>query len=401
MSEPVTCVVVNKDEPALAPSESFLHAHIDRLPGRVISLIGPPCARYRDKGQGAPLLSQGFAGRALRRLPRTLGIATVTSQDERSVAHYLRRTGAEVVLAEYGPTAISVIGAVRRAGIPLVTHFHGWDAYVLAANPANGTAYQKVFRHSAAIIAVSRHMQDHLRRLGAPADRVIWNPCGPDVDTIPCATPRANPPHYISVGRPAPKKGLMVLLIAFSKVLEHEPAARLELVGVSDEGLPADLARALGISEAVRFHGFKSHAEVLRLMASARCYVQPSVTAPCGDMEGTPVALLEAMAAGLPIVATRHGGIEDVLAMTTAGILVDEHDAAATADAMLEYGRNPDRANDDGAAGRGIVRDHWAMQLRLNRLWEIVQCVRRGDDIALSDMARSSVVYPGPAPATT
>src|SRR5690606_34822913 len=122
-----------------------------------------------------------------------------------------------VVLAEYGPTAVAILPACETAGVPLVTHFHGWDAYVLAGAPAQAASYKEVYEKSEAIIAVSRHMKAHLVSLGAAPDKIVWNPCGTDIGDIP-AQPDKAPPTFLTVGRPAPKKAVVVSLLAFAKV---------------------------------------------------------------------------------------------------------------------------------------------------------------------------------------
>jgi glycosyltransferase involved in cell wall biosynthesis len=104
-------------------------------------------------------------------------------------------------------------------------------------------------------------------------------------------------------------------------------------------------------------------------MRRAAVFVQHSVTAPDGDTEGLPVGLLEAMAAGLAVVATRHAGIPEAVVEGETGLLVDEHDAAAMAAALVALLRDPERTRRLGAAGRARVlarftHDHVAARLR-------------------------------------
>jgi colanic acid/amylovoran biosynthesis glycosyltransferase len=383
-----TCVVVNKNRGALAPSESFLRAHIEQLPGRVRALIGNPCMRREGLVNRRPLMSLGLVSRGSRWLARRTGLATLERQDTRSLARYLTRERIQVVLAEYGPTAVTVLPACEEAKIPLVTHFHGWDAYVLGTSPEHASEYRAVFHASEAIIAVSRHQKRHLESIGAPADRVIWNPCGAEVvQGGHVASPERAPPTFITVGRPAPKKATIVSLLAFARVAKERPEARLELVGVGLDSLLHQATLALGFEDSVHFLGLLSHNEVLERLSAARCYVHPSVTAPDGDMEGTPVSVMEAMAAGLPVVATRHGGILDLLAGTSAGILVDEYDVDATARGMLVYADDPDRAGRDGREGRRLIQERWSMERSLGRLAEVLRLAAARDAESLARMA--------------
>ena len=389
MSTPLRiCIAINKDGATLRPSESFLRAHIERLPGQKYPLIGIPGARRLGVNEGRFLLSQQLIWRALRRGIRAVRGFTTLDQDTPSVVRLLRRERIDVVLAEYGPTAVSIQRACAEANVPLVTHFHGWDAYVLATDPARAADYRALFSQSEAIVAVSRHMREHLKSLGAPPDRVIWNPCGADPNRAIPARPAAAPPIFVAIGRAAPKKALIVTLLAFAQVHRNLPDARLEIVGAQLDAPTYQTLRALKIEEQVALLGTMAHDKVLERLSMARCYVHPSVTAPDGDMEGTPVSILEAMAAGLPVVSTRHGGIVDVLNGKAGGLLVDEYDVDATADAMLTYARDPDRAARDGAVARRELEIRWSMARSVSRLAQIVEASAAKDSATISRQAR-------------
>lgn len=384
------CVAVNKDNPTLGPSESFLRAHCEMLSGRVIPLVGSRTVRGIGLDSSRFVLSQSVAARAMRWAARKTGATSVANQDCRSIAGFLRREKIGVVLAEYGPTALDFVDPCALAGIPLVSHFHGWDAYVLARSAAQVEEYQQLFHRSAAIVAVSRHMREHLISLGAPADKVVWNPCGADPDAAVLAMPDRAGPVFVSIGRQAPKKATIVSLLAFAKVRTEMPNTRLVLVGGHFNDSMRQTLRALKLEDTVVLTGNLPHAQVLQVLSSARCYVHPSVTAPDGDMEGTPVSVLEAMAAALPVVASRHGGIVDVLGDTSAGILVEEYDVEATADAMLTYAQDPHRAAVDGLEGRRLLIDRWSMEKSISGLQKILELAHAGDATAIAHLAAAS-----------
>lgn len=390
MTAPHTlCVMVNKDNAAISLSETFLRAHISRLPFPTLSVVGNPGGRRRDSGMGAYLLPRGTPARALRWVLDRSGAMPVATQDARSLARYLRAESVAVVLAEYGPTALSVMDACDATGVPLVSHFHGWDAYVLASQPEHRARYRRLFERSEAIIAVSRHMRQHLLALGAPAERTIWNPCGAEPDPTPAAPANA-PPLFVSVGRSTPKKAVCVILLAFAEVVRRVPDARLELAGGDADPIAHQLTRSLDLSHAVHFRGPMEHGDVLDLIRRSRCYVHPSVTAPDGDMEGTPVSVLEAMAAGVPVVSSRHGGIIDLLEATSAGILAPEFDVGTTADAMLCYATDAERAGRDGREGRRLLESRWSMDHSLASLTRIIDAARQRDRAALAALAQDS-----------
>jgi len=133
------------------------------------------------------------------------------------------------------------------------------------------------------------------------------------------------------------------------------------------------LAEQLEITDRVSFLGVREHAEVAARMQSARAFVQHSITALSGDSEGTPVAVLEAQASGLPVVSTRHAGIPDVVLEGQTGFLVDEGDVDGMAQAMIRLAQDPNLAQSMGAAGRARVEAEFSMDRSIANLWQIIE----------------------------
>jgi colanic acid/amylovoran biosynthesis glycosyltransferase len=371
MESTTVCVIVNKTGQALKPSETFIRAHVEGLPGEVLLLIGNPGMRRFGETNGPHLLSRGVHGRGWRWLKRRAGLESLHEQDTRAVTRFLRKHQIEVVLAEYGPTAVSVADACEAAGVPLVAHFHGWDAYQLPRDPEVRRQYRRLFELARAIVVPSRHMRRHLIELGAPKDLVHVNVYGvAQPETL--AMPEENDPIFAAVGRFTPKKAPFATLLAFATVVREVPGSTLEMIGDGPLLEPAQLlSTSLGISDRVRFQGATGHDRVFDLMRRARCFVQHSVVAPNGDREGTPVAVLEAMAMGLPVVSTRHTGIAEVVREGETGFLVEEHDVEAMAEAMVRYVRSPELAADHGRKGCETARA-WTRKRSLQGLWHIM-----------------------------
>ncbi len=105
----------------------------------------------------------------------------------------------------------------------------------------------------------------------------------------------------------------------------------------------------------------------------ARGFIQHSVAGGDGDMEGTPVAILEAAASGLPVIATRHAGIPEAVLDGQSGWLVDEHDADAFAERMLAICQNPELAVRAGSVGRDHMRTHYRLEDRIGQLADILR----------------------------
>jgi glycosyltransferase involved in cell wall biosynthesis len=289
-----------------------------------------------------------------------------------------RQHNVNVVMAEYGTTAVHALPACRRLGIPLVAHFHGYDASNRAVLEKYRAAYSNLFQHAAAIVVVSRAMQRKLISLGAHPDKVHYNPCGVDCQKFAGADPANASPTLLAVGRFIDKKAPQLTIRAFARAFERCPEARLRMIG---DGQLLDaclhLARELGIAEAVTFLGSQSPTVVMEEMRRARAFVQHSVEAPSGDCEGTPVSVLEAGASGLAVVSTRHGGIPDVVLEGATGLLVDEHDVDGMAAHMVRMVKEPALAAQLGGAARQRMKTCFSFERSITTLVDIVDaCVQ-------------------------
>jgi glycosyltransferase involved in cell wall biosynthesis len=217
-------------------------------------------------------------------------------------------------------------------------------------------------------------MCSRLIEMGAVENRLFHNACGAEIDTLKPAAVDGADARFVMVGRLVEKKAPFVSLLAFSSVLESLPDAKLEIIGDGPlKGPCQQLTMALGVDNRVTFSGAKPHDYVMSALAGARCFIQHSVRAPDGDMEGTPVGVLEAMGMGLPVVATRHGGIQDIVDEGVTGLLVDEYDADAMGAAMRKVADDPDYASELGARARAAVLDNWTSEKSVARLWDIIQ----------------------------
>ncbi|MEM3554387.1 MAG: glycosyltransferase [Candidatus Micrarchaeaceae archaeon] len=352
---------------------------MERLPARVELLHGwPPVHDGRELVVSFPSLREHVKRAVLRRI----GLWSFEDAISQEIARFLKQRGICAVLAEYGCTGVRVIDACRKASVPLIVHFHGYDAYRRDVLETDGQRYPEMFETAAALIVVSHDMKDQLRSLGAPEGKLFYNPYGVDTTLFQGADPAQAPPLFVAVGRFVDKKAPHLTLMAFRKVVEICPDSRLAMIG-DGPLLEAcrQLARVWRIEKAVEFRGARSHAEVSATMQRARAFVQHSIRAGNGDSEGTPVAVLEAGASGLPVVATRHGGIKDVVIEGETGFLVDEGDVEGMAEHMLRLARDPQLARALGHAARERVRAEFSMERSISGLWRIIERAIRQADV--------------------
>lgn len=276
----------------------------------------------------------------------------------------------------------------RRRGTPyvLTAHFHpiwsiegGWLRHRIRGFYDRRLA-GPVVREAAAVVVQTREEERLLRSLGLPLPRVVIVPPGYRPLPVPPAgaTPFAERfaiggPFVLFVGRLASNKGLLDLVSAFATLARDDPTAHLVLVG-ADGGMRAAVeARAdtLGLKGRVRLLGhLDDEAWVAAAYREARLSVLPS------EYEAFGLVLLESLAQGTPVVASRVGGIPEVVEDGRAGLLVPPRDPAALADALRRLWSDRELARRLGEYGRTVVvpRFTWdALAARLDALYrEIV-----------------------------
>jgi glycosyltransferase involved in cell wall biosynthesis len=224
--------------------------------------------------------------------------------------------------------------------------------------------------------------QAEIERAGVAFEHVVTIYNGVDVTQFPVASVQATAqarraigmpfkvPLVGSVGRLHPQKGFSDLLTAFVQVRQRIPSAQLFVAGDGElrEGLEAQ-ARSLGMAEAVTFTGVR--ADVPKILAALDLFVLPSL------WEGMPNAVLEAMAAGLPVVATAVGGTPEVVMDGVTGLLVPPQDPSALAQAIERLLRDPDLRRTMGRAGRRRVEQHFDVRETVRQVEDLYETLLR------------------------
>jgi colanic acid/amylovoran biosynthesis glycosyltransferase len=371
MSESSLCII--KGHVPLI-SETFIDTHIQRLRGHNVVLYNYFPEYVFNGRQIRYFYSRRPLLRRLRRLlPMFMfdRVVTLRQHDAEHIhdflAGFFRSHNVGCILAEYGTNGADITPTARRLGLPLVVHFHGHDAHREPDLIPYADKYPAMFRYARSIVSVSRLMTQKLLQMGAPEEKIVYNPYGareyffnvqPDYG-----------PTLLAVGRFADIKAPYLTIAAFREIAPRYPDARLVMVG---DGPLLECCKSLaitwGIKDRIVFTGPLTHDQFLPLMAKARAFVQHSVTTTYGDAEGTPNSVLEAQAAGLPVISTRHAGICEAVIHGTTGFLCAERDIEATAIAMARFLENESLAREMGAAAREHIRTNYSIDRHISTL---------------------------------
>ncbi len=285
------------------------------------------------------------------------------------VAAALRRTVAERLRAErydvvHGhwlvPNAALVADLVRSHQAPLVVSLHGSDVFVAERQGLARRAASATFAHAAAVTACSADLHRRALALGAPAARTRTIPYGVDVHAFSPDAPRDGVRArlgvgedaflVVAVGRLVEKKGFEDLIDAAART----GGVRVVIAGGGDRHAALEV-RIRETRAPVTLVGALDRATIAGALAAADAVVVPSIVDRAGNVDGLPNVLLEALAAGKPVIATRVAGIPDVVRDEECGLLVPERDPAALATALRRLVREPETASRLGRAARAIA----------------------------------------------
>lgn len=300
----------------------------------------------------------GFLARALIVIPKAV-----------HAARSMRAEHVEHVHAHYATHPALLAWAVHRlTGLPYSVTVHAHDIFIRTAMTA-----QKL-READLVVAISEYNREHLRRTVGPdvARAVQVIRCGVDPDVYSAAAARRRERdelRIVSVGSLQAYKGHEHLVQCCRVLAARDVPVRCIIVGEGPQrGMLEELVERHRLGDVVTLAGARRQDEVVTALADANCYVQSSVVAPSGQMEGIPVALMEALAARLPVVATRLSGIPELVQPGVTGWLVEPGDAEAMADAVEAVWRDPTSADAVAAHGQQLVRSQYDVRRNAGRL---------------------------------
>jgi colanic acid/amylovoran biosynthesis glycosyltransferase len=359
----------------IALTETFIKSHFDFLKGEIVHYYGGDFpTEVNDK---ALFKQQTLISKVIQKL-RERVFQNSLNYRERALYKSLLEQRVDVILIQYGNIAAEILKVLEKTKIPFVVHFHGFDSSVRSVLTQHERSYRRIFDSAYRIIAVSTVMKRELIRLGAKEEKVSYVCYGPYPEFAELM-PNYSEKNLLFVGRFVDKKAPHLTILSFAKIVNKHPEARLWLIGSGPlRRFCQEMVSSLELQNSVIFLGDQAPSDVRQYMEKARCLVQHSREAENGDSEGTPLSILEAQLAALPVVSTVHAGIQDVVQHGKTGYLVEEGDVVGMAKYLDIILSDVDLARDLGRAGRERITEEFSMQKYIGRLQKIL------DDAAVS-----------------
>jgi colanic acid/amylovoran biosynthesis glycosyltransferase len=271
----------------------------------------------------------------------------ISPAEVRATERALTESNAELLHIYFGHIAMLLRSLIRQWQKPSLVSFHGADVLVDMQKPAYRRATEEMLSLVRRVLVRSESLKRAVIDLGCAPEKIEIQRAGIPLADFPFrerSIPGDDQWRLLQAGRLIEKKGLKTTLRAFARFRKEFPAAKLTIAGEGPqlEELQS-LARELQIGSAVAFAGFVSQEKLRELFYSSHIFLHPSETGRDGNQEGVPNSMLEAMASGLPVFATRHGGIPEAIENNVSGILVNECDHRALGDGLIETAKSPGR----------------------------------------------------------
>src|SRR5438105_1333206 len=294
----------------------------------------------------------------------------------RALLEVLKKTDARLLHIYFGHIAVHLLPLIRAWPKPSIVSFHGADVMVDMNKPAYRAATEQMLEAVKFVLVRSESLRRAVIHLGCDEKKIEIQRTGVPLEEFPFCernfVAAATEWRFLQAGRLIEKKGLPVTLRAFAVFLERHPNANLTIAG---EGpllsQLQNLARDLNIDGRVSFTGFVSQEQLRKIYYASHIFLHPSQTRHDGNQEGIPNSMLEAMASGLPVFATRHGGIPEAIENGVSGVLVPERDHEKLAAALLDAARDPGFLSRIARNGAEIVRKNFDLRAQAQGLEEI------------------------------
>ena len=332
----------------------------ERFPFEPVQIVSKPATHFVRR----------FWFRQVRDMPWQISDAEL-----RALLRLLNRTDARLLHIYFGQIAVHLLPLIRTWKNPSIVSFHGADVTVDMNKPAYRESTRQMLDAVKLVLVRSESLRRALVDLGCDPKKIEVQRTGIPLEEFAFherSFPNDGEWRLVQAGRLIEKKGLPVTLRAFAVFLRKYPTATLTIAGEGPLLAQVQkLARELNIEKRLSLPGFISQEQLRDIYYRSHLFVHPSETGHDGNVEGIPNSMLEAMASGLPVFATDHGGIPEAVDNGVSGVLVGERDHEALANALLNATLDSDSLGRIARNGAEVVRKNFDLQAQAQRLEEI------------------------------
>jgi colanic acid/amylovoran biosynthesis glycosyltransferase len=296
----------------------------------------------------------------------------ISNRERDALVRVLNSANAQLLHIYFGHIAVHLLPLIRTWPKPAVVSFHGADVMVDMDKPAFRAATTEMLRSVRLVLVRSESLRRAVVQLGCDEGKIRIHRAGIPLDEFAFRTrvwPTDGRWKLVQACRLIGKKGLRTSLRAFTEFVRQNSRSHFVIAG---EGPMRDeleqLARDLGIEQHISFAGFVSQSELRDLYYTSHIFLHPSEVGSDGNQEGVPNSMLEAMASGLPVFATTHGGIPEAIENGISGVLVSEGDHIALAKALSDSTADPAKLSEIAQRGAEAVAQKFEQREQVRQL---------------------------------
>ena len=293
-----------------------------------------------------------------------------TNRKLKYFAGVCRAHQARLLHAHFGTEGYYSLSLKNELDLPLITTFYGADISRLPRIRKWRRRYHRLFERGDLFLAEGSHMAQRIVDQGCSPDKVRVNHLGVNLDSITYIPRKIGPDQEIRLLMASSfkeKKGISYGIQAFIQAERRNPHLRLTIIGGAESDSShrllrecQELVRKAQLGQKVRFLGYLQYPEYIKEQRRSHIFLAPSITAADGDTEGgAPVSIIEASAAGMPVLSTLHCDIPEVVIDGESGLLVPERDVSALAGAILDLTKAPALWGKMGAVGRKHMEESY------------------------------------------
>ena len=283
-----------------------------------------------------------------------------------------RRFGAEHIHVHFASRSLSLgLMMGMLTDLPISCSVHAFDIFTRSP----GSLQMRLARCKF-IASVSQFNVEYLRNTcgSSVADLCRVVHCGIDADKFRSVSRQPEPGRIVCVCRLSPKKGLDIAIRACAKLRDNNVKFLFEIAGDGPQRqYLEDLIERLNLADKVKLLGARPNDQLTELLSRASVFLMPCVKTPDGDMDGIPVAMMEAMACNVPVVSTRISGIPELVEDGITGRLAPENNADALAQILQELLGDTDKIEQYGKAGRERVLTDFSISENAAKLRELIK----------------------------
>lgn len=310
------------------------------------------------------------AERVINKIVRMVGVCPSTQYGYYKSILTKERPG--LIHAHFGPIGVQALELRKGLHLPLITSFYGFDLSKLVRKRYWRLTYRRLFREGNFFLAFSQKMRSMLIDLGCPAEKVESCPAGVDLADFPFEPRTVRPNEEIRIllcNRFVEKKGTEYAIRAFARLQYRVPQSRLTIIGDGPlKGKLQTLVSRLTLDGCVDFLGMQPHKRVIDELLKAHIFLSPSVQARDGDDEGgINYIVVEAAAAGIPLIVTEHASSE-VVVDGLSGLIIKERDQSDLFEKLLFLVERPMLWEALGREARKLVESQFDASAQTEKL---------------------------------